>query len=110
MLLTTKQCCKRIIFIIIFFKEREYIPDLDFLPVIFLNASPPSFLEMYNEPFKKWSCFQNCYRHPDQFGTKSGLPIYFNFNVHTLLAGCQHGAQEMINTHLVTDAQTSLVW
>ncbi|EOA97393.1 hypothetical protein Anapl_10522 [Anas platyrhynchos] len=62
--------------------------------------------EMYNEPFKKWSCFQNCYRHPDQFGTKSGLPIYFNFNVHTLLAGCQHGAQEMINNYPFSHRRT----
>lgn len=65
---------------------------------------------IHNETLKMWSCLQNCYRHPDQFGTKSCLAIYSNFNVHTLLAGCQHGAQEMINTSLVTDTQISLGW
>lgn len=87
-----------------------YILALDWLPVIFLNVSPPSFSETHNQLFKKWSCFQNCYRHADQFGTKSCFSIYSNFNVHTPLAGSQHRVQEMINTHLVTDAQISLVW
>lgn len=57
--------------------KKVYLLALDFLPVIFLNVSPLSFVGIHNEPLKMWSCLQNCYRHPDQFGAKSCLSNLF---------------------------------